>query len=390
MNIHNLIHLLILISTTTTASSFASEQPPPITNNRKTKASFLPSKLSSKMGQGISATQFFVYGRKHFTKTGYKKHVSGYTTPVQESASICRGETGADGVDLAGKVVVVTGANSGLGKEIATYAAAKGATLYMLCRSKGRAETARAEIVEKTLNENVNILLADIGELSQLREVVKDLQSKEEKVDCLVCNAGVLLNDRQETSEGNEITFAVHLLGGSYLLPTLLLPQLKSAGPESRVLFVTSGGMYRQPFPSWPVATSDQNAEKKIKYDGVNAYCYAKRAQVLLAERWAKERPEVTWVSGHPGWAATAAVDDAFGSDKKYLEPLRSTWEGAEGLTWLMSTEAKNLQSGEFYLDRKSQTKHLAGAFMTQGSYTKNTEKEVDEMIENLKKACGL
>jgi len=53
----------------------------------------------------------------------------------------------------------VTGANSGLGKEIATYAAAKGATLYMLCRSKERAEAARDEIVQETKNENVNILL---------------------------------------------------------------------------------------------------------------------------------------------------------------------------------------------------------------------------------------
>jgi len=346
------------------------------------------------MGQGISATQFFVYGKRHFTKTGYQKHVKGYyTTPVQQKASICRGEDGADNVDLEGKVVVVTGANSGLGKEIATYAAAKGATLYMLCRSKERAEAARDEIVQETKNENVNILLADIGELSQLRKAVESLQSMETKVDCIVSNAGVLLNERKETSEGNEITYAVHLLGGSYLLPTLLYPQLQAAGSGARVVFVTSGGMYRKKFPSWPVAINDQSTEikgEKIKYDGVDSYCYAKRAQVLLAERWAKERSDVTWVTGHPGWAGTDAVDDAFGDTKKYLEPLRSTWEGAEGLSWLMSTDVKNLQNGEFYLDRKVQKKHIAGPFMTEGSYTKNTEEDVDDMLENLKKACGL
>jgi NADPH:quinone reductase-like Zn-dependent oxidoreductase len=92
-------------------------------------------------------------------RTGYAKHVSKYTAPVQNSATIRPGEDGADGYDLGGKVVVVTGANSGIGKELATYAAAKGAKLYMLCRSKERAEIARDEIVKLTSNEKVDILL---------------------------------------------------------------------------------------------------------------------------------------------------------------------------------------------------------------------------------------
>uniref|UniRef100_A0A6U6GKR4 Dehydrogenase/reductase SDR family member 12 n=1 Tax=Odontella aurita TaxID=265563 RepID=A0A6U6GKR4_9STRA len=311
------------------------------------------------MGQGVSTAQWFVYGKKNFTKTGYLKHVKSYTSPVQNEAAICKGVQGADGVDLGGKCVVVTGANSGLGKEIATYAAAKGANLYMLCRSKERAEKARDEISEKTSNGNIKIILADVGELDQVRKAAEELQSQEEKVHCVVCNAGVLLNDRRETSEGNEVTFASHFLGGSYALTQLLLPQLKRAGSESRVVFVTSGGMYLTKFPSWEVATNDK--ENGGKYDGTNQYTYAKRGQVLLAERMAKLHPEVQWVTGHPGWAATAAVDDAFGQDKKYLEPMRSTWQGAEGLTWLMSTESKNLINGSFYLDRSVQKKHIAG-----------------------------
>uniref|UniRef100_A0A7R9Z4V4 Dehydrogenase/reductase SDR family member 12 n=1 Tax=Pseudictyota dubia TaxID=2749911 RepID=A0A7R9Z4V4_9STRA len=340
------------------------------------------------MGQSVSTTQWFLYGKRNFTQTGYLKHIKSYSSPVQDSAAICRGAEGADGVDLGGKCIVVTGANSGLGKEIATYAAAKGANLYMLCRSKERAEKARDEISEKTSNENIKILLADVGELAQVRKVAEELQSQEEKVDCLVCNAGVLLNDRSETSEGNEATFASHFLGGSYLLSQLLLPQLKSAGTESRVVFVTSGGMLLSKFPSWEIATNDKT--KGGKYDGTKQYTYAKRGQVLLAERMAKLYPELKWVTGHPGWAATAAVDDAFGEDKKYLEPMRSEWQGAEGLTWLMSTESKNLVNGAFYLDRSVQKKHIAGAFMTEGSYTRNKDSEVDEMMENLKKASGL
>jgi dehydrogenase/reductase SDR family protein 12 len=269
---------------------------------------------------------------------------------------------------------------------MATYAAAKGANLYMLCRSKGRAEAARDEIVEATKNDKVKIILCDVSELAQVRRAVEEFQSKESKVDCLICNAGVLLNERHETSEGYESTFASHLLGGSYLLPQLLLPQLKAAGEESRVVFVTSGGMLMSKFPDWETAT---NASKE-NYSGTALYTYAKRGQVLLAERWATEYPEVAWISAHPGWTATAAVDEAFGESKKYLEPMRDTWQGAEGITWLMSTDRKNLQSGAFYLDRKPQKKHISGAFMTEGSYTKNTPAQVDEMLKNLKEAAGL
>lgn len=282
-------------------------------------------------------------------------------------------------------MVVITGANSGIGKEMATYAAAKGATLYMLCRSQGRAEEAKADIQQKTDNPNVHILLVDVTELSQIRKAVAELQSKEDKVDCIVCNAGVLLNEKTENSQGIEVTFASHLLGGSYLLPHLLMPQLKKSD-QSRVIFVTSGGMLITKFPDWATATSTNNG----KYDGTNAYSYAKRGQVLLAEQWAKEIPDVTFVTCHPGWAATNAVDEAFGENKKYLEPMRSTWQGAEGFCWLMSTDKNNLTNGAFYLDRKLQKKHIAGPFMTEGGYTKNSQAEVDEIMKNLKELAEL
>merc|ERR1719253_2064653 len=111
-------------------------------------------KLRVKMGQKISTSlttsQWYLYGRRQFTQTGYRRHIEGYTAPVQESAAIPLGAPGSDGVNLGGKVVIISGANSGLGKEMATYAAAKGANLYMLCRSKERADRARTEILEAT------------------------------------------------------------------------------------------------------------------------------------------------------------------------------------------------------------------------------------------------
>ena len=95
----------------------------------------------------------------HETRTGYLKHIKKYTDPVQKAAAIKIGADGADGVDMTGLVCVVSGANSGIGKELCTYCAAKGAKVYMLCRSKDRAEKARKEIMEATSNDQVDILL---------------------------------------------------------------------------------------------------------------------------------------------------------------------------------------------------------------------------------------
>jgi dehydrogenase/reductase SDR family member 12 len=224
--------------------------------------------------------------------------------------------------------------------------------------------------------------------LEQVRKVVAELQAKEEKVDVLVCNAGVLLNERTETKEGLEATFASHLLGGSYLLSQLLIPQLKKGTDVGRVIFVSSGGMYNVKWPAdWATATGSTTST--AEYNGQFAYAYAKRGQVLVAEQLATLEPDIQWVSAHPGWVETAAVDEAYGDNKKYLAPMRNTWEGGEGICWLMHHEpAKDIESGAFYLDRTPQRKHLAGPFMTEGSYTKNSKQEVDEMMKQLQKVA--
>lgn len=335
-------------------------------------------------------TQFFLFGKQHFTQTGYIKHLKQYADPVQ-NAAVVDGD-GADGIDLSGKTILVTGANQGVGKEIAIYAASKKANVYMLCRNEERAEVARKDIIELTNNQNVNVLLGDVSEPSHIKRVVSEFQSKESQLDCLVCSAGALLNERKVNSEGQEITFMAHLVSGCYQLTKLLLPSLKKAseasGGEARVIFLASGGMYNTKFPIWEQAASTGKYESS--YDGNMAYAYAKRGQVLLAERMTKEYPEIAFVSCHPGWTKTAGVDAAYGSSSKILEPMRTTWEGSEGICWLMATPKEKVEGGAFYLDRTPQRKHIAGAFMTDGSFTKNTEQEVDEMMKNLEQTVGV
>merc|ERR1712137_987179 len=154
-------------------------------------------------------------------------------------------------------------------------------------------------------------------------------------------------------------------------------------GADSRLVVVSSGGMYNSAFPDWEVASST-STDPKVKYDGQFAYVYAKRGQVLLCERWASEYPELKVVSCHPGWTMTPGVSSAYGDNQSYLEPLRTAWQGAESIAWLCVAPGNQIESGAFYLDRKPQVKHMAGPFFSEGTATKNSKESVDRMMQNL------
>merc|ERR1712232_1134545 len=156
--------------------------------------------------------------------------------------------------------------------------------------------------------------------------------------------------------------------------------QVLEQTPESKLIAVSSGGMYNTAFPDWATAASTGQAA----YSGNLAYAYAKRGQVLLMEKWAKEHPKVKCVSCHPGWTDTPAVDEAYGRQKRFLEPLRTTYQGSEGIAWLCVVPGDKLESGSFYLDRMPQVKHMAGPFFTEGSFTKNSVGDVDDMTRRL------
>eukprot|EP00929_Paragymnodinium_shiwhaense_P003764 TRINITY_DN10439_c0_g1_i2.p1 TRINITY_DN10439_c0_g1~~TRINITY_DN10439_c0_g1_i2.p1 ORF type:complete len:397 (-),score=59.55 TRINITY_DN10439_c0_g1_i2:3-1193(-) len=352
---------------------------------------FVFARLRRAMGQGITTTQFYLYGRSHFTQTGWENHAAEYPSPDP-----------LDAADLQGRVWVVTGANSGLGLEIVTFLAKKGAKVYMVCRSLERAASVREEL-EKMPGMNGRQLVlvqGDMGLQKDVRRVAAEIAGQEEKlgIDGLVCNAGALLNERTLTAEGVEVTFATHFLFGSYLLTKLLLPSLQSAaasGREPRVIHMSSGGMYNVAFPEWHVASSmpSGDGEPQPAYDGQLAYAYAKRGQVLLCERWAADEQSksggkgVTFVSAHPGWTSTKGVMDAYGDYAKWLDPMRTTWQGAEGICWLCTAPAADIEGGAFYLDRRPQVKHIAGPFFTEGSFTRNTDEEVDAMLAEADRA---
>eukprot|EP00040_Diaphanoeca_grandis_P027543 m.156966 g.156966 ORF g.156966 m.156966 type:complete len:342 (-) comp31035_c1_seq1:228-1253(-) len=320
------------------------------------------------MGQAITTSQFYLYGRKRFTQTGWAKASASYKQGYLE------------GMDLNGRIFMVTGANSGIGKEVSRYMASKGGTVYMVCRNKERAEIARSELVTATGSSKLHVILGDVSLRDDCLRIVKELEEKENKLDALVCNAGALADKKTLTKDGVEQTFACHLLNGSYLLSKTALPLLEQA-TEPRVIFVSSGGMYNTKFPKLGAATAATVSDEK--FDGQLAYAFAKRGQVLLAERWTQTplSENVKVVSCHPGWVNTPGVEAAYGTKAKYLEPMRDLWQGSEGICWLGVTETENIEGGGFYLDRSPQTKHLAGYFMSEGKFTKNSAEDVDAMM---------
>ena len=126
---------------------------------------------------------------------------------------------------MLGKVCIVTGANSGMGKIIATELANKSAILIIICRIRDKPKLALNEIISKTKNPNIELMITDLSSQKQVRELAKKIKEKYPKIDVLINNAGCMSFGYVETCEGIEITFATNHLA-PFLLTNLLLDNL--------------------------------------------------------------------------------------------------------------------------------------------------------------------
>ncbi|KKN54966.1 hypothetical protein LCGC14_0586880 [marine sediment metagenome] len=141
-------------------------------------------------------------------------------------------------MNISNKVCIITGANSGIGKETASGLADLDAEVVMLCRNKEKGRKAQNEIIEKTNNKKVHLYLADLSKQADIRNFVEDFRQKFDKLHILINNAGLVLKNREETMDGYEYTFAVNYLA-PFLLTNLLLDLLQNATP-SRIINVSA------------------------------------------------------------------------------------------------------------------------------------------------------
>jgi NAD(P)-dependent dehydrogenase (short-subunit alcohol dehydrogenase family) len=200
---------------------------------------------------------------------------------------------------MEGKVCIVTGANTGIGKETARGLADRGATVILACRDATRGEEARASIAQTSGRDDVAMMPLDLGDQASIRAFAAAFRARYGRLDVLVNNAGVAPRKRTTTRDGFESTFGVNHLGTALL--TLELLDLLRASAPSRIVVVSSDLHYRG-----KMAWDDLQFERRT-FNGLAAYNQSKLANVLftraLARRLAGEG--VTVNALHPGVVAT-------------------------------------------------------------------------------------
>jgi NAD(P)-dependent dehydrogenase (short-subunit alcohol dehydrogenase family) len=208
-----------------------------------------------------------------------------------------KGWTDDDVPALAGKRFLITGANTGLGRETARVLSAKGAAVVLLCRDRERGEQALSELSGSGREATLELL--DLGSLASVRAFVERELGAGKPIDALVCNAGVMAIPERKTEDGFEMQMGVNHLG-HFALVGLLMPKLASA----RVVLVSSNYHKRGKLELY-----DDLFFQKRTYDRWTAYHQSKLANLLfmfeLARRCRKHGLRTVAVGAHPGYTAT-------------------------------------------------------------------------------------
>ena len=250
---------------------------------------------------------------------------------------------------MLGKVCMVTGANSGIGKATSLALAQMGATVVMVCRDRARGEEARSEITTKSRNNAVALLLADLSSQQSIRQLVENFQHHYTHLHVLINNAGAAFpGRRRETVDGLEMTFAVNYLA-PFLLTNLLLDVLKASAP-ARIVNVSSAAQ-----ASGYIQMDDLQAEKL--YRPMRTYPQSKLAVVLFTYELARrlQGSGVTVNCLHPGFVATnfaqSDVVPAFRLLVKLIGSFgTSPQEGAKTSIYLASSTEVESVTGQYFV----------------------------------------
>ena len=244
--------------------------------------------------------------------------------------------------DPAEATILVTGATDGLGKRVAQELAAMGATLLLHGRSPERLDATREELRSQTGNEKANSYLADLTSLAAVRDLAGRILSTHDRLDVLVNNAGMIAQERKESEDGYELTFAVNYLS-HFLLTRLLLPLLKDSAP-ARIVNVASAGQS-------PVDFSNLMLERG--YDAMKAYSQSKLAQVMFTFELAEHLRDtgVSVNALHPASLMdTKMVQSTFGYTMSTVE------EGTEAVVRLADSQEVDGVTG-CYFDGKREAR---------------------------------
>lgn len=253
---------------------------------------------------------------------------------------------------LDGKTVIITGANTGIGKETAVDLAERGARVIIACRNVHKGTAALKEIQQRSGSQHVYLEQLDLASLDSIRDFAARIKKSEAKLHILINNAGVCMGNKfTRTEDGFETTFGVNHLG-HFLLTNLLLDLLKKSAP-SRIVNVSSSGYSREK----EIKFEDINDEKS--YKPFKAYVLSKLANVLFTRELAKrlEGPGVTTYALHPG-----VIYTEIGREFNYplllkiltiifWIVLKTPKQGAQTTIYCAVAEELEGESGRYYSD---------------------------------------
>jgi NAD(P)-dependent dehydrogenase (short-subunit alcohol dehydrogenase family) len=239
-------------------------------------------------------------------------------------------------------VCLVTGANSGIGFEIARGLARTGARVVLACRDAIKGEAARKEIAKDAHNTGIELLTVDLASQRSIRSAAQEFSANHPALDVLVNNAGVAVPSRRESPDGIELTFATNVLG-YYLFTALLLDCLRRS-PAARIINMASNMAY---------GLDLEDVEfKRRRYDASTAYAQSKQADRMLTWFLARqlEGASITANAMSPG-AVNTALLHALAPGFRGISPAK----GADTAIWLATSPELRGVSGRFWSDRREQ-----------------------------------
>ena len=278
--------------------------------------------------------------------------------------------------EMKGKICIVTGSNSGIGKETALALAKMGANVVMVVRNRERGEKALREIIRQTGNNSVDLIICDLSSMSSIRRFAEEFKNRYKRLDVLVNNAGAMFNKREVTPEGFERTLAVNYLG-PFLLTHELLDLLKSSAP-SRIINVSSG-LAKNGKVDLDDLQSEKNYQGTKAYSQVRAPVYANtKLMVMMFTYELAKRLRGTGVTANvlmPGFVATNLGKNSGSLSSslmfKMVRPMQiSPKKGAETSVYLASSSEVTNVTGKCFAKKKETT-------TCQASYDENLQKQL-------------
>jgi NAD(P)-dependent dehydrogenase (short-subunit alcohol dehydrogenase family) len=247
---------------------------------------------------------------------------------------------------MQGKVVVITGATSGIGQVASEKLAGMGARIVQVARDRSRGEAALARLRQIAPGVSHTIHYGNLSKIAEMKRVANDVAAAEPRIDVLINNAGALFNSRELTEDGLEMTFATNHM--AYFVLTNVLRERLSSAPSARVVS-TSSDAHR----GARLDFSDLQAANG--YGGFKVYGRSKLCNILftreLARRW--NGSGVTANCLHPGFVATRFGDQSGGMFSAVVRVAKafaiSPEKGAETIVYLASSEDVNGVSGEYF-----------------------------------------